>query len=113
MKWKSWFRRIPPSIKIGKSVYEVIWVDQFFRDSKQMGETRFDSQKQIVINSNQSMKESVLTYWHEVCHAISHEFGVDLTEKQVVSLEKSLPFILSTDKLFVESRSDNTRKRKR
>lgn len=111
INWSKYFQRIPAQVKIGKSIYEICWVQEFFRDKEQLGETRFDGDKQIIIKIEQSIKEAVMTYWHEVCHAISHEYNIGLTEKQVQKLEKSLPNIIDDGNLFMKVSKDETNKR--
>ena len=110
ISWKSYYKRIPSSIVIGKNTYEVLWINEF-KDEKQLGESRFAEHKQIV---NQPIKEAVHTYFHEVVHAISFEYDADLTEKQVLAIEKSLTVILKNGNLFrKDNKNDKANKRKR
>jgi hypothetical protein len=41
INWKKYHSNIPSSVKIGKSTYEVVWVNDFHKDEDQLGETRF------------------------------------------------------------------------
>lgn len=100
INWKKLFKRIPPSVKIGKRTYEIVWVDEFMGVPK-LGETRFDK-PQIALLIKQTPKQAVSTYLHEVLHAVSFEENVNLTENQVLALEKSLLYVLKTDNLFKE-----------
>lgn len=113
INWLLYFNNIPSRIKIGKSVYQILWVDEFPKDKRQLGETNFHGDKRIIIKLGQSNKEAVHTYWHEVLHAISEEFDVGLTEKQVLRLEKSLSSVIKSDNLFKKEVKDETDKRKR
>ena len=90
MRAKDLIKLIPSHIRITRNVtYEVVWVDEFLKDNKQLGECRFDT-KQILINKNQSPSEAYCTMLHEIFHAISFETdGLNLTEKQVQKLERS------------------------
>lgn len=81
-----------------KSYYEVLYVDAFVQEDV-LGETRFD-RKQIVLKDNQRPKEKVHTYIHEILHAISEEYDVNLTETQVRALEKALYYVLKSDNIF-------------
>lgn len=112
VNWKKYYKNIPSSVKIGKSLYEVLWTDEF-KDKHQLGESRFGELKQIVINKNQPVKEAVHTYWHEVIHAISVEYDVNMTEKQVLSFEKSLKNIVDAGNLFKKEGNNASLKTKR
>lgn len=112
INWLKYYNKIPSRIKIGTASYNVLWVDEFPKDKRQLGETSFIGEKQIVIKLGQSHKEAVHTYWHEILHAISEEFDAGLSEKQVQRLEKSLSSILKNGNLFKEVK-DETDKRKR
>lgn len=111
IKWKTYFNRIPAHIKIGKNNYEILWTEEFKHDDTQLGESRFGQVRQIIINKNQSIKEAVHTYWHEVIHAISEEYGVNMTEKQVIAFEKGLKHVFDLFKKD-EVRAKYKRKKK-
>ena len=91
VNWSKLVKQIPYKIQIGnKLFYEVVWVDRF-DDPLQVGE--MDSKlKQIRIKIDQSNKDMVLTYLHEVLHAFSDEHKIGLTEKQVSLLEKKMMY---------------------
>lgn len=98
--WNDLAKRIPPRIRIGgRTYFEVCWVDDF-ADGQTLGETRFDP-KQIVIKKNQSPKQTVLTYLHEVTHAASDHYGLGLTENQVLGIEASFMVLLLNGNLFI------------
>lgn len=100
MKWLDWFNRIPQVVQISrKAKYEVLWTDTIKEDSNLLGETRFDP-RQIVLNKNQSHKEAVSTYIHEAIHAVSEEYDVGLTEKQVRALERFVYYGLKSGNVF-------------
>jgi hypothetical protein len=111
--WFKYFSRIPAQVKIGKSTYQILWVVEFPKDKEQLGESRFDELKQIIIKIGQSNKESVHTYWHECLHAASEEYEIGLTENQVLKLEKFLPNILKNGNLWMKAGKNETNKRKR
>ena len=113
INWKRYYKLIPASVKIGKSTYEILWCDEFPKDRKQLGESRFDESKQILININQPIKEAVHTYWHELIHALSFEYEADLSEAQVKALEKGLKNLLTDGNIFRKEINDATNKRKR
>lgn len=100
VNWRKLVKRIPYKVQVGnKLFYEVVWVDRF-DDPAQVGE--MDNElKQIRIKIDQSNKEKVLTYLHEVIHAFSDEHNVRLTESQVSKLEKKMLYYwLKPDNLF-------------
>jgi hypothetical protein len=98
IKWKQLLTRIPNTVKFGKTTYEVLWVDAFTNE-KTLGETRFDT-KQIIIKTGESAKETVHTYLHEIIHALENEYGANLTENQVLALEKGVKDILKKGNIF-------------
>jgi hypothetical protein len=85
--WVKLKSKIPHQVKIRTKTYEVAWIDQF-KDGKTLGETRFEL-RQIILLNNMSPKMTVSTFFHEYLHAICHEYNVNLTENQVLALEKS------------------------
>lgn len=102
VNWKKLVKQIPYKVQVGnKLFYEVVWVERF-DDEGQVGE--MDSTlKQIRIKINQSNKEKVLTYLHELCHAFSDENKIGLTESQVSKLEsKMFYYLLKSGNLFTE-----------
>lgn len=99
VNWKSLTKLIPHRVQVTrKSFYEICYVDSFV-DENVLGETRFD-RKQIVIKDDQHPKEKVHTYIHELLHAISEEYEVNLTETQVRALERALYYVLKSDNVF-------------
>lgn len=98
--WKELSTRIPPSVHTGKKDrFEVVYVDSFSAPDT-VGETRFNP-KQIALKNGQSPRELVLTYLHEVIHAVDHTHEIGLTETQVRKLERALIPILKEANLFV------------
>ena len=91
----------------------MLWINDFHKDEDQLGESRFGALKQIVINLNQPIKEAVHTYWHEVIHAISAEYDINLTEKQVRKFEKSLKDVISRGNIFKQEGTNETKQTKR
>lgn len=112
INWFKYLQNIPPQIKIGKSIFEILWIDQF-KDKEQVGESRFSEEKQIIIKIGQSNKETVHTYFHEVLHAISEEYNVNLTEKQVLNLEKALKDLIKDNNLWKKEVKSASNKGKR
>jgi IMP dehydrogenase/GMP reductase len=97
--WKKLTRGIPHRVQVARNAfYEVLYVDAFVQEDV-LGETRFD-RKQIVIKDKQHPKEKVHTYIHELLHAISEEYEVNLTEAQVRALEKALYYVMKSDNVF-------------
>jgi len=100
IRWIKWLKKIPSVVQLSRrGKYEVVWTDTIKNDTDVLGETRFDP-KQIVIKTNESPKETVHTYVHEILHAISAEYDVNLTEAQVRKLEKALYYIIKDGNIF-------------
>jgi len=90
--YKALAKNIPHNVQVAnKRAYEVLYSDTIKFDNNIMGETRFDP-PQIVLQTGQSSREMVLTYWHEFLHAISEEHEVPLTESEVRRLERSFTY---------------------
>ena len=98
VNWAKLRSQIPARVRIKRRYYEIVWVDSF-PDGVTLGETRF-APYQIALKTGQSDRETVLTYRHEVYHAISEEEEIGLTEKQVQGLEKSLLYTLKPGNIF-------------
>jgi len=99
VNWKKLAKKIPNKVQLSKKgEYEIVWVESF-KQSDVVGETRFD-RKQIAIKTKMSAKNTVITYLHEVAHGISAEHEVELTENQILALEKSLYYLIKDGNLF-------------
>jgi hypothetical protein len=101
--WEKLRRAIPPKVHLGRGIhYEVCWLDK--NDERDLlGETRFDV-RQIVIRLEMSAKDTVVTYLHELAHAVSGEYELNLTETQILKLEAAFYYILKSSNVFKESR---------
>lgn len=101
IKWKALHKRIPISVQVSsRRSFEIVWVEGF-PDTLVLGETRFNPD-QIAIKTNEPIRETVKTYLHELLHAIDDEYGVGLTEAQVIKLEASLTAVLKPFNIFKE-----------
>lgn len=91
MKLKKLINILPSKIRILKDVsYEVLFIEQFMKDAKQVGECRPDP-RQIIIRKNESDTETLKTLIHETLHAVSFEYkDLNLTETQVRILEEAI-----------------------
>ena len=99
VNWKNLVKKIPNKVQLSKrGEYEIVWVDSFKQDDV-VGETRFD-RKQIAIKKKMSPKNTVITYLHEVAHGLSAEHDMQLTENQILALEKGLYYLLKDGNLF-------------
>lgn len=99
VNWKKLVKKIPNLVQLSKNgQYEIVWVDSFKEDDV-MGETRFD-RKQIALKKGMSAKNTIITYLHEVAHGLSAEHDAQLTENQILALEKGLYYLLKDGNLF-------------
>lgn len=90
-KGNNLLKLIPATIRIKRdAIYEIVWVDEFPNDLKQVGECR-SNPRQIVIKKNESPNETFKTFVHEVVHAINYEYsGLNITEKQTQLFEQAI-----------------------
>ena len=110
MNWKKLRNNIPSHIQISrKDLYEIIWVDAF-KDPRDLGQTRYDA-KQIAIKMGLSDKETVLTLYHEIFHALSGSYDINLTETQVALIEKSLHYLLKFVMINTKGTTNGSKKR--
>lgn len=104
VNWKGLFKRIPVKVQLGQRThYEVTWT----RDDPTInhkGVSHHNDEKRIVINLIMKERESVITYLHEVAHAISITHEIDLTETQILKLEKALYYLLKSNNVFKEGK---------
>lgn len=99
VNWRALKNKIPHRVQVKKGAYyEICWI-QSFHDPGTLGETRF-AERQIVLKMNQSPKETVTTYLHELAHAVSAEYEIGLTESQVLQFEKSIYYLLKKENVF-------------
>ena len=99
VNWKKIRKMIPIRVQLSPKVYyEIVWVDDFV-DGETLGEMVTEI-KQIRIKTNQSPKMTVVTYLHEFLHAVCNEYNVNLTETQILALEKAFYYVLKPNNLF-------------
>lgn len=101
VKWNKFFCRIPFTVQASRTKKcEVVWIDEF-KDPTILGETRFQPD-QIVLKKNESKRETVHTFLHEVIHYFSDTYDIGLTETQVKAAEKALYYILKSGNIFTK-----------
>lgn len=89
----------PPRLFVNaKKSYEVVHIESF-KDERVVGECRPEP-PQIVLKKGQTPKEEFSTLIHEVCHMLSFEGDVNLTETQVLKLEKVVLKFLTANKFI-------------
>ena len=90
---------IPAYVKYKpRTRYRVLWIDQF-NDAKQLGECCYDS-KQIVLKKSMKPRQAFWVLFHELLHAISFEKDLNLTEKQVETIEMEFERLVKLNKWF-------------
>src|SRR5258708_2712337 len=91
---------IPSSIRVtAKVAYELLWLKEFPKDPNQLGECR-PTEKQIVINLNQTDIERLKCIIHECYHMLDLENEIGLTETQVLKLEEATYKFLKLNKII-------------
>jgi len=100
MKWLSYVKRIPHKVQITSKVfYEILSSPRIVGGEDCYGVMRPDV-KQIVLLDGMKPKNRITTYLHEVIHAFSNEYDLNLTETQVRGIEKCLHYILKEGNIF-------------
>lgn len=93
--WKQKVKKIPAKVQVAPKVwYQVCWQKEILdtKGNPLYGITDLDN-KIITIRMDMSPKLTVETYFHEITHAFSEEFGLGLTENQVLGLEHIIPYL--------------------
>lgn len=94
--------KIPSRLKIKKGVtYEVVFIKDF--PDNTVGECRFDK-KQIVLSTDQSEKDLIKTFIHEVTHAITHERKIKISHKAVYQFENALLYFFKENGLLAKTK---------
>ncbi len=95
MNWNKFRNNIPNKVRVtSRKFFDILWVNgmQNTVGDKLHGKTEFDPNK-IILNTEQSDKEAVLTSFHELIHALDDSHEIGLTEIQVQKLEKTFVFV--------------------
>jgi hypothetical protein len=92
---------IPDRVQVGrKSWYTVLRVVKPPSGDYTAGECDPNT-KTIFIRINETPRQTVLTYLHEVLHAYSFEYDIGLTESQVTAMEtKVFHYLLKNGNVF-------------
>jgi len=71
-----------------------LWADKLedTKGNKLHGKTEFDPRR-IILNKEQTIKETVSTAVHEWFHGLDHDHEMGLTEDQILKLEKAYPYM--------------------
>lgn len=104
ISWRKQVKKIPNRVQIAPKVfYDVVWQKELTdtKGSPLYGVTDL-SNKIITICMDMPAKVTVETYWHEITHAWSEEFKINLTENQVLNLEHILPYLLKYNNVWKE-----------
>lgn len=103
--WKKLQKQIPDKVQITSSVYyEVLWSDNV--DGKDHYGLTDLNNKQIIIKKGMKPKITVITFLHECTHAASYEYDLNLTETQVLNIEKFIYYILKQNNIFRKKRNE-------
>lgn len=83
------FKKLPSAVEIGKQTYPIVYQKQIDR-GKLAGVCYYGGHSKIKVSMDQEKEEIESTVFHEILHAIAHEYGVPLTEKEVLKLEQGI-----------------------
>lgn len=86
---------IPNNVKTKyKTKYDVLWQDHLVdAGGKSLHGITYFEPNQIILDTMQSDREAVTTYYHEFIHALADTYEVKLTENEVRRLEKSFSYM--------------------
>jgi hypothetical protein len=93
--------KIPSTVKIGAQEFEVVWTDSV--DGDQLGLTKSHLNRLEIARNvdGEKIPEGSLvdTFMHEVLHAISTTYGLELRERQVAGLAGGLLQVIRDNRL--------------
>ena len=84
----------PKSVQITPKVSYAVKFKRGLEKQGYMGLCHYDT-REIWVSMGLSAKDRLSTFCHELAHAASHEYGLDLEHKIVYDLEGPLAFFLS------------------
>ncbi len=96
INWKKQVKTIPSRVQIAPKVwYDVVWQKEIInsKGERLCGVSNL-TDKVITIQMDMPAKLTMETFYHELLHSFSEEHNLGLTENQVLSMEKTLPYIL-------------------
>lgn len=104
INWKKLVKKIPSKVQIAPKVfYDVVWQKEIV-DTK--GNHLYGlsdlTNKVITIKMDMPAKLTIETFAHEILHSFSEEYGLGLTENQVLKMEHAVPYILKKGNIFSE-----------
>lgn len=103
VNYKQLVSRIPHKVQLKNKVfYDVLYQDKilFAKDAKEACGITIFQNRQIVIAKGLSDKLTIETYLHELAHAFSFEYSLNLTENQILAMEKGFYYLLKADNIF-------------
>ena len=102
INWKKLVKQIPSRVQIGpKTYYDIVWSTDLVdtKGNYLYGLTDLNH-RVITIRMGMPAKLTMETYTHELLHSFSEEYGINLTEKQVLRSEHILPYLLKSGNLL-------------
>ena len=104
VNYKKKVKQIPSKVLIARNVYyDVTWQREIVNSNgiELYGVTDLTN-RIITIKMDMPAKLTVETFLHECAHAFSEEFGLGLTENQILGMEHIIPYILKKGNIFNE-----------
>lgn len=103
VNWRKLTTFIPNKIQVSKNHHYNIYWEKPDKSQDYVGQT-FYNKSYITLVESTNHKELIKTYLHEVAHAISGEYDLNLTENQIKKLESALYYVLKPDNIFKGSK---------
>lgn len=103
VNWKKLTTLIPNKIQISKNLYYNIYWEKSDECQDYVGQTFYNKNIVTLVQTSNNI-ELTKTYLHEVAHAFSGEYELNLTENQVKKLESALYFLLKPGNIFKEGK---------
>lgn len=91
---------IPRTVQIGSKEIVTVGFASPVSTDEHLDGCWWPEENLIWIDQHIGDKDKVITYLHELLHAISDTHDVRLTEKQILALEKSLHYVLKPGNIF-------------
>lgn len=91
---------IPSSVVISSKRHIHVGTTDAPGDDRSLCGEWWPRERIIWINRNIAPDLQVITYLHELLHAISDDYDIGLSERQILKLEKAFPYLLEKGNVF-------------
>lgn len=82
--------KLPDEVKVRNETYRILKAKGVLLDDPECVGYCDPEHRVIAINVEQTEKQQLRTFIHEILHALSDEFNIDIKHKSIYKLEKAI-----------------------